>query len=153
MPGETGAPVPRDRVLARLHLPAEPEAVRRALAEARGALASLGVTDECLGDVELVLAEVLNNVVLHAYGMAPGPIAVDLTLRGEELVCVVCDRGRPMPGGQPPQGQPVRLDVGTEALPEGGFGWFLIRSHIRALHYDRDAAGNRLTLHLPLERG
>ena len=143
----------RDRLLTQLRLPAEGAAVRRALAEARAALADLGVTAECLGDVELVLAEVLNNIVLHAYGQTPGPITLELRLKGDDLICVVRDSGRPMPGGQPPAGTAARLDLGPDALPEGGFGWFLIRSHIRALHYDRDGAGNRLTLHLPLARG
>ena len=146
-----GAPG-RDGLLARLDLPAEAPAVRSALAQARAALARLSLTPECLGDVELVLAEVLNNIVLHAYDEVPGPIALELRLAGDELVCTVRDRGCPMPGGTLPPGLPQRLDIARTAMPEGGFGWFLIRSHIRALSYDRDEAGNRLTLHMPLAR-
>ena len=145
-PDPEGAPQP----LARLRFAADSTAVRLALAQARAVLARLRLSEDCLCDVELVLAEVLNNILLHAYAQEPGEVVLDLQLTQDELICTVQDRGCPMPGGAPPAGHCAPVDVAPEALPEGGFGWFLIRSHAKALDYCREDAVNRLTLHLSL---
>ncbi|MGY6410940.1 MAG: ATP-binding protein [Alkalilacustris sp.] len=142
----------RSTALLSLNFPAEPAAIRDALACAMAALDRLELGGECLGDVELVLAEVLNNVHRHAYGEQPGQIGLELYRRLDEdvLVCTVTDSGCTMPGGRLPAGDAVAVDVRSEALPEGGFGWFLIRSHALALDYRREEDGNRLVVHLAL---
>lgn len=126
-------------------------AVRPALGRLMAALAPLGLTPDCRDTVELVLAEVLNNIVEHAYADAPGPIEVELSLAGGTLGCVVCDHGRPMPDGTPPPGRPALIDVPLEDLPEGGFGWYLIRSLTRDLAYVRLRGCNRLSFRIPIQ--
>ena len=142
--------------LLRLTLEGEPVGVRGALARVTATLAPLGLSEGCRSTAELVLAEVLNNVVEHAYAQATGPILLDLRLvdwAGEPaLDCTVTDRGRPMPEGTPPPGGPVILDVPLADLPEGGFGWYLIRSLTQELHYARETGRNRLSFRIPLER-
>jgi len=68
--------------------------------------------------------------------------------------CELRDNGRPMPRGRlprtampglPPQPGPETL----ESLPEGGFGWFLIRTLARDLCYSREMGTNRLVLRIP----
>lgn len=150
------AAVPQPPPLLSITLPGDPVAVRAALERAMAALEPLALTPECRNVAELVLAEVLNNVVEHAYSAAPGPIELEIRLAdgrvGPALACSVCDRGRPMPDGTPPLGRQALVDVPLDDLPEGGFGWFLIRSLTRDLDYVRSAGGNRLAFLIPLER-
>lgn len=128
-------------------------AVREALSTVMADLASLRLTDESAATVELVLAEVLNNVVEHAYGTGtPGPIDVEVWREtSPTLACVIRDRGKPMPDGTPPLGRQALVDVPLEEMPEGGFGWFLIRSLTRDLDYLRQSGGNRLSFRIPCE--
>ncbi|CUH75524.1 ATP-binding protein [Tropicibacter naphthalenivorans] len=106
-----------------------------------------------LGDMwELALAEVLNNVVEHAYrDRSDGEIRVDLKFADSCLRARIVDFGAPMPGGVPPCGKMADLDVPTEDLPEGGFGWFLIRSLANRLTYHQCDGANHLTLEIPLQ--
>ena len=55
----------------------------------------------------------------------------------------VVDTGLPMPGGEAPAGKLGKL-LEIQDLPEGGFGWFLIRSLTQELTYQRE--GNQNTL-------
>ncbi|MGP6086994.1 ATP-binding protein [Antarctobacter jejuensis] len=100
---------------------------------------------------ELVVAEVLNNIVEHAYqDRADGRIILTLRFRKDRLKVRFTDFGRPMPSGTPPAGEQADLTVATEDLPEGGFGWFLIRSLTEDLSYCREKDSNHLTLSIPL---
>lgn len=103
------------------------------------------------GTVELVLAEVLNNIVEHAYSDAAGLITLDLRRARGRLCCLLRDEGRPMPAGCLPPGLAPALGPAPAIadLPEGGFGWFLIRSLTRDLHYDREPGCNRLSFSIP----
>lgn len=60
-----------------------------------------------------------------------------------------------MPGGVLPLGaSPALVAAGNMGdLPEGGFGWFLIRDLTQNLSYVRDGATNRLDFVLPLSGG
>ena len=138
--------------LLQVTLPSEAMAVRGALAQLLAKLEPLELTEDCRHQTELVLAEVLNNVVEHAYAVRPGPILLEVRLEGPYLACRVRDEGLPMPDGTPPSGSQALLDVPLESLPEGGFGWFLIRSLTRNLTYVREVGGNQLTFLLPLDR-
>ncbi len=112
--------------------------------------------------IELVLAEALNNIVEHAFGpeppapatesrgvTAPGLIALDLSAGAAQLHCTIRDAGRPMPDGQAPAGRPQDIDAAAD-LPEGGFGWFLIRRLTLDLCYVREPGCNRLSFVIPL---
>lgn len=91
---------------------------------------------------QIVLAEVLNNIVEHARADL-----IDLNLWSEEggTRFVIRDQGDEMPEGELPVGQPPQ--PGT--LPEGGFGWFLIRSFVQDLAYVRTDGRNELSFLLP----
>jgi len=142
-----GAPL-----LLELTIPGEEAAVRGALARSIAALEPLDLSADCRASTELVLAEVLNNIVEHAYARSDGPITLEMRLAEDALACAVRDHGLPMPAGRMPRGARARLDVPDEDLPEGGFGWFLIRRLTRNLAYVRDGGSNRLTFLVPLER-
>jgi serine/threonine-protein kinase RsbW len=97
------------------------------------------------GMAELVLAEVLNNIAEHAYAGAEGGIDLSLRLSGGMVWCEVVDQGAAMPGGNPPAGVlPQTVDLALDDLPEGGFGWHLIRSLTQGLTYARSGDRNHL---------
>ncbi|MEL6607591.1 MAG: ATP-binding protein [Pseudomonadota bacterium] len=106
------------------------------------------------GTVELVLAEVLNNIAEHAYEeRGDGAIALDATYIPGGMTFALVDDGKPMPDGQTPLGMPANLDVEVNDLPEGGFGWFLIGELARDLVYERRDTQNHLSFRMILGEG
>lgn len=102
---------------------------------------------------ELVVAEVLNNIVEHAYDDAgQGEIRVRLDFQPTCLRAAFTDFGRAMPDQVPPEGKPANVAVERQDLPEGGFGWFLIRSLTTTLSYRHADGANHLDMELPLAR-
>lgn len=127
-------------------------AVRDALQQVLAKLHPLDLDVDEAGTVELVLAEVLNNVVEHAYPDPDkvGQISVGCTHHFDGLHLQVTDRGKEMPNRVPPPRHAVSLDVDLDDLPEGGFGWFLIQDLAKDVLYKRVGAENRLSMRLPV---
>ena len=140
-----------DGTALRLNLiPCEGE-VRRAMAILRQTLERWGMDQMTAGTVEIVLAEVLNNIVEHAYAdLAQGEICVWIERRHEDLAIAVIDDGRPLPGEALPDAREPDLNVAVADLPEGGFGWGLIRALSSGLSYRRMSERNRLAFRIPL---
>ncbi|MAM62484.1 ATP-binding protein [Maritimibacter sp. UBA3975] len=137
-----------------LHLlfPATDMAVRRALSTAVSAAEAMGVGPDASGLVELVLAEVMNNVVEHAFAdRGHGIIELEAWRTGQALSVRIRDDGVPMPDGEAPPARHHDLTVVYEDLPEGGFGWGIIRDLTRDLRYRRDGARNELTFSIDLD--
>lgn len=124
---------------------AEPASVRAALRRVTALPPVVDLSPDLRATVELVLAEVLNNVAEHAYADLAGHVAVTVALHPGALWCEVVDEGASMPGGALPEGKLPETD-----LPEGGFGWHLIRSMTRDLQYRRQRGTNRLNFLIPL---
>ena len=100
--------------------------------------------------LELVLAEALNNIVEHAFAPIPeGHIEIGVTVHDARLTCAIRDNGLAMPGELLPRGHLPDLDVETSDLPEGGFGWHMIRSLTSDLTYCRSDGFNLLTFSVP----
>lgn len=134
-----------------LGLAATDLAVRAALGELRARLAVAGLSAEGCGSVELALAEALNNIVEHAYPAGePGEIRLSVRMSRDRLCCRLRDRGVPLPGLALPEGARPDPAVARAALPEGGFGWYLIRDLTDALSYAREVDENILTLEFAL---
>lgn len=131
----------------RLVIPGDALAVRAALQGLTLALGHRGISEPDRGTAEIVLAEVLNNIVEHAYQSAAGEIEVTIRLGPSALDCRVADSGHPMPGGLLPAGAPPPLPPEGE-LAEGGYGWYLIRSLSQDLRYCRDRDRNLLCFRL-----
>ncbi|WP_010140671.1 ATP-binding protein [Oceanicola sp. S124] len=134
----------------RLTFPSSPLSVRRALQTIIADLQELEIEER--GSVELVLAEVLNNVVEHAYGAEErGWISLECASQPDGLHFRIRDEGRPMPKDTPPMGAPAPLPEQREHLPEGGFGWFLIRDLSRDVQYRRLDEMNELTFRINID--
>ncbi|MBN2907487.1 MAG: ATP-binding protein [Rhodobacteraceae bacterium] len=132
-----------------------PLGVRHALAEMRTRHTPANGGDESLGMAETVLAEVLNNIVEHAYKRHPaGRIELHIDRLDRRLRIDVRDRGAQMPGGTLPLGTLPDIQDDPETCPddapEGGFGWFLIRAMARDIQYSRENGENRLTFWVPI---
>jgi serine/threonine-protein kinase RsbW len=131
----------------RIVIPSDPLAVREALCALFDTLLLRALPEAERGTAEIVLAEALNNVVEHAYSRERGEIELTLHLSESELACRIIDCGAPMPDDTPPPGLLLPQD-GPEGPCEGGFGWYLIRSLARDLHYRRIDGRNQLSFRL-----
>jgi serine/threonine-protein kinase RsbW len=143
--------VPDDRLTFLRQIDATPGAVRAVLEDLCCALSPLALPPDEVATIELVLAEVLNNIVEHAYrGVAEGSIEVAVTAHGDGLEVWLCDSGVPMPGGHLPLGSYSGPGASAAGVPEGGYGWFLIRALTRDLAYTRLDGRNLLSFSLDL---
>ena len=132
-------------VISRTAFRATFENVRLAIQNAMTTLGQLGLSDEEASSIEIVLAEALNNVVEHAYPSSrTGNVKLVLRHGRAGLLIEIRDNGRPMPNGRTPLGLHPSEAEPTDPLPEGGFGWFLIRELARDLVYDRENGENFL---------
>ena len=125
-------------------------AVRRALEQVFARLDTQALDAEERATVELVLAEAMNNIVEHAYPAhtLQGPIRIQCVHKGNGLHFKITDTGKPMPDGQMPLGLPQSNDVDAFDLPEGGYGWFLIKDLAKDIRYNRVDQQNQLDLRI-----
>lgn len=148
---ESARPAPAHSEL-RVIFHSSPMMVREALGSTKAAMADLSLTDDEASTVELVLAEAMNNVVEHAYpDEADGVIELRISLRPGGLDCTILDDGLPMPPEGPPKGRVQAFGAELADLPEGGFGWMIIREFARDLRHERIADRNRFAFRLPLD--
>ena len=133
-----------------IQLESDDLAVREALERLVSGLGAWALSTEEIGTVQLVTAEVLNNIVEHAYpdGAAPGPIWLQGRFCRDGLHLLIRDQGKAMPEGQLPLGQTPSVDVDLLDLPEGGFGWFLIQDLAKDVRYCRVGEDNHLHLRI-----
>ena len=126
--------------------------VRDALEQLKRGLSPIGLSNDDLASVEVVLGEVLNNIVEHAYGRSKeGEISISCVPRPFVLRFSVEDEGAALPDEQLPEGELPCLQGPLETLPEGGFGWYLVRNLSFDLKYQRVGQRNVLAFSIPVE--
>lgn len=129
-------------------LHADPHEVRKTLVDLRNRFAG-AVDADAMGRLELVLAEVMNNVAEHAtaQGVGSGCMHLCIVMQDSGLSCAITDDGGKLPADcLKPRGLPA-LD--PLDLPEGGFGWFLIQGLTHSLCYYREDHRNCLAFTVP----
>jgi len=150
----TGArPATRTQPMFHRVLSAHPMTVRDTLSDVRLRFRA-EVSDDTLGRLELVLAEVMNNVAEHAPLTAPDDaephlpvIHLCIVRHSGGLACALTDDGASLPDDcLLPRGLPPML---ADDMPEGGFGWFLIQDLTQALCYYREESRNYLAFSIP----
>lgn len=125
--------------------PAQECAVRRALQSVCAILKSLALNTGTLASAEIVLAEVTNNIVEHAYEeFSSGTISLTCCKSDNYLWFEIVDQGKMLPGGELPPKREHDLSAPVNDLPEGGFGWGLIRDLTNNLSYKRCDSQNIL---------
>ena len=124
--------------------------VRDAIAQTLAKLSPLGLNEDETDTVELVLAEVLNNIVEHALAQTLNDTQIKITADHDArgLGVIITDEGAKMPNGVAPHPRPPVVDVEMPELPEGGFGWFMIHTLAKEVCYVRKDGRNHLTLRL-----
>jgi serine/threonine-protein kinase RsbW len=121
--------------------------VRWAVSHALDRLCEHHIAPDLQFTVEIVLAELLNNIVEHGYrATGEGSIHLKLLLEDGHIRVETIDHGVQMPGHRAPHPPEPNLNVTRDDLPEGHFGWFLIRKLSNDLVYKRTKDENRLSL-------
>jgi anti-sigma regulatory factor (Ser/Thr protein kinase) len=77
----------------RLELDSRPESVTLVRGMLVGIGEELALEAELLDDLKTAVSEACNNVVMHAYGDAVGPMTVDFELEGGQIEVSVRDHG------------------------------------------------------------
>lgn len=129
---------------------ADPLSVRTALFDTLGWL-GCQLSEDDAGNLELVLAEIFNNIVEHGYKeTGRGTIVLSIYPQNDSLLCSVGDASPALPDTCL-QFLECQRPV-PENLPEGGFGWYLVRDLVQDLEYKRENGRNQLWFRLPLSR-
>lgn len=138
---------------------ADPYAVRQTLTDLRMRLSRVALP-ELLDRLELVLAEVLNNIVEHGggresergSGWAPS-VHLCIISHNNGLACAISDDGVVLPDDCL-RTRDLPGDTGVVAeLPEGGFGWYLIQDLTQSLCYFREGRRNFLSFRIMPDAG
>jgi len=138
--------LPGERAAFHLHFESNAFTVGEVIDTILRGIQGVAPDSEVAGTVEIVMAEVINNIIEHAYNDRAGqPIEVAVTETAGTVDFHFRDRGRPMPLGVHPSGAQPDLDVPCDQLPEGGFGWMLIHRLTSDLRYWRDGTMNHLS--------
>lgn len=135
----------------RISLVSDEREVRRVLARIMRFAAHACDDEATLGAMQIVLAEVFNNITEHAYDRRPGNgvIRVTCTAVPGAFRFTVLDEGREIPAATLNKGACPQWRSGRQDLPEGGFGWHLIRSLSTNLTYTRRRGRNCLRFDIP----
>jgi len=104
-----------------------------------------GLPEERIGELDLVIDELIMNVWTHGYSMdMPGDVTVTYTVPAPgELRVEVADQGVAF---NPLEAEPPDLASSLEARPIGGLGIYLVKSLATSLTYRREQGWNRLTI-------
>lgn len=137
-----------------LDLSPQPLDIRRSLLKVRQQFAPTA-GEEVAGRLELVLAEVLNNIAEHGGAPAasdPTKIHVSAATAEGGIYCIVSDVGEALPPScleRRPLPQTRSSEAPDTDLPEGGFGWFMIQHLASKLYYGREGRRNVLAFLIP----
>lgn len=134
-----------------MHRPAQATLfdVRETMVSLKSWMSAIGLAQDDISGAEIVVAEVLNNVIKHAQnGCDTGWFELKCTVRNDALYFSCRDNGAEMPGGAPPGGTLPSVDLSASDLPEGGWGWSLVRALCSDLKYERLNDENLVTFRL-----
>lgn len=122
----------------RVHLEAEPVALRIARKQAAAAAAVVGASAYDARRIELAVGEALTNAYRHAYGGASGPVEVEITHDEDRLVVSVHDEGKGPPFG-PGFPEPPHPRTGN------GYGLHVIKQIVDEAHIQQPGVKGRGT--------
>ncbi len=94
-----------------------------------------GLSPEAIGELELILEELLVNVISYAYDEpGTGTIHVSASVQGKAVTLEVRDRGCAF---DPLGREAPDLDADIEDRPIGGLGIYLVRELATSVTYER----------------
>jgi serine/threonine-protein kinase RsbW len=136
-----------DEELTRLNLPAEIGSLQRFTEFVRRGARVAALSEPELGQLELIIEEIVVNVMRHAYKEGtPGTIEVGYTVEGPRVLFVqISDSGREF---NPLAKDPPDLQLSLAERPIGGLGIFLVKQFARSIEYRRTEDRNILSFRL-----
>jgi len=127
-----------------LSLEADLENLKAARSFIQRAGKALGVAENTIGDLCLVVDEAVTNVVLHGYEGRGGPVDIAVEPQGDALVIRIRDKARPFDGSHVDK---PHLDQALAERAYGGMGVFLIRKLTDEAEFQPlNGGGNELKL-------
>lgn len=113
-------------------------------------LVAAGLPGSDVASAEIAVAEVLNNVVKHAQdNCRKGWFELSCEIQPDGVQITCRDNGVEMPDGEPPAENFPNTETPVATLPEGGWGWSIVRTLTTQLVYTRVAHTNLVTFTLP----
>lgn len=104
----------------------------------------LRLSQELLGDLQLVMEEMVVNVISYAY---PEGTTADITLiaesDGNELTFVLSDKGKEF---DPTQQEDADMSINPAEREIGGMGIFIVKNIMNEVTYQRLEGHNLLTM-------
>lgn len=133
----------------KIRIPAELHHLSQALSVVGAFARQAGATEEKLGQIELVLEELLVNIINYAYPGSQGTIEIQYRHSQQaQLWLEIRDQGIPFDPLSIPE---VNTQLPLEDRPIGGLGIFLIRNIVENIHYRRENDSNVLTVYISLQ--
>lgn len=103
------------------------------------------IAEETIREIELSLAEALNNVIKHSYkGDETNKIEIEMTYDNNQFLLNLSDFGEPRKNLKKPVLEFDPEDI--DSLPEGGMGLFIIEQLMDENKYSVDGNKNTFTL-------
>lgn len=103
------------------------------------------ISEEVIREIELSLAEALNNVIKHSYkGDETNKIEIEMIYDNKQIVVNLSDFGEPRENLNKPVLEFDPEDI--DSLPEGGMGLFIIEQLMDENNYSVDGNKNTFTL-------
>ena len=103
------------------------------------------ISDGNIREIELCLAEALNNIIKHAYkGSENNTIEISMEIRNKQFKVILIDYGIERSNLNKPTLEFDPNDI--ESLPEGGMGLFIIEQLMNETNYLRDGNKNIFTM-------
>jgi serine/threonine-protein kinase RsbW len=131
-----------------LTIAAKPASLRAVMEFVRQVAIEANLPEERLGELDLVVDELIMNVCTHGYpNNRPGDVTITCSvLAPGELRVEVADQGVEF---NPLNSEPPDLTLSLEARPIGGLGIPLVKTLAKSLTYRREQGWNRLTFGFP----
>jgi anti-sigma regulatory factor (Ser/Thr protein kinase) len=130
-----------------LTIAAKPASLRTVTEFVRKGAREANLPDERIGELDLLVDELITNVCTHAYpNDRPGEVTVTYSIPAPgELSVEVADQGVEF---NPLKVKPPDITLSLEARPVGGLGLHLVKTFAKSLTYRREEGWNRLTFGL-----
>ena len=110
---------------------------------------ALGLEKPLLGDLRLVVDEAVTNIVVHAYQGEGGPVELQLSRDGDDVIVLIRDQG---PAFDPDGVAEPALETALAERAPGGMGIFLMRQMMDEVTFTpQPEGGNELRLVKHLE--
>lgn len=107
------------------------------------AMSEFGLDGQKIFGVQLAVDEACTNIIEYGYANEVGMIDIACQRRGEEIVVVIKDEGKPF---DPTSVQPPDLNASLEERKTGGLGIYFMKTLMDEVRYEFKEGKNVLTM-------